>query len=119
MPRPKPKWEFVPPDERTTYYNTFDEYVADYPEAEHFRNWLTNRNAALLIFASRYTAMEGEYCWVHYVSSRELLMVSDGDDGACAIPCLLEEVEDKLEVLRTLAPVSMGELVELFEYQWD
>lgn len=112
-------------------YPDFDAYVKDWPEAEHFRTWVTNRGrcpAKFLQITGHWNGLPGGYCWI---SIREYNVgkdkpfeyavgVNDNDDGSCTKDMPSKEAAEKeLEATLKLAPTNMHELCELAGFKFD
>lgn len=98
------------------YYPTFDAYVADYPEAERYRRWVTNdgRQPVTLIQGDGVDGfLPGGYLWISVCNfaDRWRITVHNNDDGETE-----KYVDDsasmlkELDTLCRLAPVSRFEL---------
>lgn len=123
----------------TRTYRTFDAYVAENPEGEGYRNWITNFGRlpadGLLVFTGDGThgGIPGGFLWArlaqHYVKGEKnkyeptdkwYIHVHDCDDGL-----LSKEFPDKQAALDGLteiegyAPISFHELHALLGYKWE
>lgn len=112
-------------------YQTFDEYVKDWPEAESFRAWVTNRghnHPKFIQVSGDWNSLPGGYYWI---SVREYNVgkdqpyeyavgVNDSDDTACKKDTATKaEALTELEATLKLAPTNMRELCELAGFRWD
>jgi hypothetical protein len=114
------------------FYDSFDSYVADHPEGEHFRTWVTNRGAerqvALFLGTSvADNALPGHYLWATLTElagvagkydARIQLSLHDNDDGLAIRTWPVSELEQAkalFEQMKTLAPFSMWDAIAAFE----
>jgi hypothetical protein len=129
------------------HYASFDEYVADHPEGERFRAWLTNVRVdkrgrpvrgyevphSVELFRREeptgHNELPGGYLWATIVDWTTgywqdnpqgfKVHVNDNDDGVVIkIVSTREEAEEEMANLRLLAPFEMGDL-RLFGYRPD
>lgn len=117
-------------------YRSFDAYVAEHPEGESYRRWITNdgRLAAdgLLIFSGEgtHSGIPGGFLWavlaIHYVqgegnkyvpNGKWYVHVHDCDDGL-----LVKEFDNKeaaidgMAEIEGYAPITFRELVTVLGY---
>ncbi len=100
------------------FFDTFDEYVAVYPDGEHWRHMVERKNGDILI-AGYSTCLEGDYyiAWAQHQNSYKTglpfhdVVINDGDDGYARKHCAsFEEAEAALQELKQLAPFSLAEI---------
>lgn len=114
------------------FYDSFDSYVADYPEGECFRSWVTARgrekNIALFLGTSvDDNALPGHYLWASLseypgiegkAPGRVQLSLHDNDDGLAIMTWPLHErtqAQALFEQMKALAPFSMRDAVDVFQ----
>jgi hypothetical protein len=115
------------------HYDTFEDYVADWPDGERSRAWVTNhghRTAALVKLVdpshqgSPHGGLPGNYAWVSLStdSERTRMTLHDCDDGAIVRDWPAGSGAGAQEVLaqmKQLAPFSFWEAVKVFDFKWD
>ena len=124
------------------YYNSFDEYVKDYPEAERYRNWITNiypikrkgikskkkivlshptRNAIILKTTIEHPSLPGGYFWAYITNwkGKWWITVNDSDDFSVRSEDFENETDAQkvLESLKDLVPFDMVELQDFGFHQ--
>ena len=117
-----------PPDPPFTHtgpvYRSFNEYVLNNPDGEHYRAWLTciERPILFLPMNGDWNCLPGSYLWAVVVDFRDGtwgVRVSDNDDGSVIQSFTSEKkARETFEQLPDLAPFSMNELRE-FGYDVD
>ena len=115
------------------FYESFDDYAADFPEGEHLRPWLTNmghQQAHLLRLTdpphrgSPHGGLIGNFMAVSLTEDRTgpYLAAHDCDDGLMVrafAPGQRALAEQVLADMKALAPFSMWEAAEMFEFSWS
>ena len=116
--------------ERVPVFNTFDEYVAAYPEAEQYRRWLGKKKAIFLpCLESQDGRLIGDYVWAkvgRYFQPSSIhhspfwVHVNNCDDS-CAKKFFSTraQAEKEIEVLKAIAPVSIHILTMVSGYVLD
>lgn len=104
-------WE---PDAPLTF-DTFADYIALFPEAERYRNWLTRNNKRIVIVkASPFcNGLPGGYYWAttSQYQGKWSVHVTDDDDGNCSLYDVDEATANEwLQTLKGFAPFIMGDL---------
>lgn len=110
-------------------YDSFDAYVADWPEAESFRPWITNngrRQPKFIQTWGDYNALPGGYFWVSVQVFEDAkgihgygVSVNDNDDTSCSHEAQsLEEAESLRNQVLGIAPATMEEICQLLEFSW-
>lgn len=111
---------------KQSVFDTFDDYVSDYPEGERWRH-MVDAGEVLLATYEGQSCLEGDYyiCWAydhkHYKTGMHDygVCVNNGDDGYMRKKCnSLREAQEELEQLKSLAPFYSGDLLE-FGYYYD
>jgi hypothetical protein len=125
--------------ERKTY-RSFDAYVADYPEAERFRAWLTNvappptrrvhrkvkhpprppRSVTIIPAEPNYCGLPGDYFWTYAAEyqGQWFVYVNDCDDGTMHKACASEAKSlAEIEALIALSPFNLRNLYD-FGYEY-
>lgn len=114
------------------FYDSFDSYVADYPEGERFRAWVTGRGreqriALFLGTSVDDNALPGHYLWAALTEypgvqgkyeSRVQLSLHDNDDGLAIKVWPLHEraqAEALFDTMKSLAPFSMWDAIDVFQ----
>lgn len=111
------------------FYDSFDAYVADFPEAEHYRRWLTNggyRPVWLLRDSQPWHActLPGGYMWasvLYFANAMQWrVAVHDGDDFCIARTFDTDiEANALIDQMRDLAPFTFGEAVEMWGFVYE
>ena len=111
------------PDTATLrHYTSFDDYVKDFPAAEHFRHWInSDAKDKLIIFESRARVFSGPlpggFYWVfnmpsyinykgHYVPCR--IMILGCDDGCMQKSIECDQVDNEFEEIMTIEHRDMS-----------
>jgi hypothetical protein len=99
----------------TLVFKNFNDYVEQYPQAESFRQWITNKNnnTCILIKSNdKYDFLfPGGYLWVSIVNYKKgptVVKVNNADD--CSIEKPTDNPNHDIEDLINLAPFKMSEL---------
>jgi hypothetical protein len=109
------------------YFASFNDYAANFPEGERFREWLTQggrREDILLIQGMGPNgSLPGGYIWAYVAEPWRgqpwTIYVGDNDDGLMVKRFgNQQEAEQDLKDLSAFAPVNMGDLTE-FGYRWE
>jgi hypothetical protein len=112
-------------------YPDFNTYVKDWPEAEPFRDWITNsghNHPKFLQVSGNWNSLPGGYFWVsirEYNVGKDKPLeyavgINDNDDTACKKDVANKAAaEAELVATLELAPTNMQELCELAGFQWD
>ncbi len=129
-----PDGQPVPGKLVTQFVYNFEEYLAEFPEAEKYRNWLTGKanrpgTRFMILQASPWWACTPGCCYIvtQYrrfdhpknpkYSMKPSIFVNDGDDADAIKRFETEEEADKaFEELKLLAPFALPELYE-FGYE--
>lgn len=103
------------------FYASVDVWNRHYKPQESTVNWLRRENAVLLFRGGApHSGVEGGFLWVSVSSFRgKVIYIHDCDDGCIAKEVRPDMIEKEIEALKTLAPVSMWDLVEMFGYEWN
>lgn len=103
-------------------YRSFNDYVADFPEGERYRHWLTKggrADAYLIRGWGQHRGLPGGYLWASIGWEGTGVFVNDCDDGLIARRCAdAAEAQQLLVELCDLAPFTMGNL-ESFGYRYS
>ena len=100
-------------------FDTFDDYVKAFPEAEKYRRWV--ENGILLPTYEGYCGMPGDYVTasIHNWKESWFVIVNDCDDGSLRLTLKSrQDAEKEIGNLRLLAPFMMSELRD-FGYHDD
>lgn len=113
--------------EVTKFYYTVDEFIQAFPEAEQYRNFLTDKRGtvALVQSASNYTWFTGNTFILTYYpafqhpkndkySTKPTVLANDGDDSYMRkVFDTEEEAQAAFNEILTLAPLSMQDMAAL------
>lgn len=109
-------------------YTSFNDYVADHPDSEHFRNWLTHfgEEPDLIIFESPVRAfsgaLPGSFYWVCTAEMRDKharVIIQGCDDGMLVLD--VNNIEEALAEVKEI-PLQDFHTFEWFEkrgYQYE
>lgn len=113
------------------FYDTFDAYVADYPEGERFRAWLTARSRQQVTLirltdpassGSPHGGIPGNFMAVtRNVGVTQIrLAAHDCDDGLMVRDLPLDEAaaNQVVQDMKLLAPYSMWDAAKVFDFRW-
>jgi hypothetical protein len=111
---------------KKTFYKTFKEYIADNPKGERFRKWFTNIHTKVSFFLTNNvneTPLPGGYFWgvltTDGINGPPKIWINDIDDTAVERVCAdITEAKTLFENLHNLAPFSMKDLVDNFNFKW-
>lgn len=114
--------DWTPDTATMRHYTSFDDYVKDFPEGEHFRAWITSdAKDKLVIFESRWQGfsgwLPGGFYWVHnapsYVNYKGItvpcrIFVEGSDDGCLSKNIDCDQVEHEFEEIMTIEHRDMS-----------
>lgn len=115
------------------YYSDFDSYVADVPEGETFRAWLTNENRCPVVLflmseadrkGAPHGGLPGHYLALSVSEFRGEVVLSlhDCDDGLAQRRFAVADraaADSLIQDMKQLAPFTMWEAVEHFGLSWS
>ena len=114
--------EWAPENATMIHYPSFDDYVKDFPEGEHFRYWITSdARDKLVIFESRWQGfsgwLPGGFYWVHnmasYINYKGVripcrMIVMGSDDGCLEKEIDCDQVDREFEEIMTIEHRDMS-----------
>lgn len=118
------------------FYETYDDYVKDFPEGERARAWLTNQGRNE-VWMFRLTDTDPDGCWASphgglpgnfmavtlYRNSDYIrLAAHDCDDGLMVRDFPPDQEAQARQVLKDMAqltPFSMYDAAKVFNFQWE